>query len=198
MKIFRLLFFLIFCISLFAQDYSQKFTDGLNHETSQLSDNDSVLVWIFFKDKGKSLSKYFEKPTMVVSEASLTRRSHVFKSGSLIDQTDLPVNKDYISRIENLGARIKNVTKWFNGVSCYVTKSDLDNIAALNFVKKIDFVGQYKNAANPIINESNNQPTNIFLNKNNTTHKYDYGQSYAELEQIKVPEVHDWAILEME
>ena len=193
MKRIGLLFFLIiFSISLFAQDYSRKFTEGLNHETSQLSNNDSVLVWVFFKDKGKSLSKYYKDPKLVVSEASLERRSHVIKSGSLIDQTDLPVDKDYINQIQNLGVKIKNITKWFNGVSCYVLKSDLDKIAALSFVKKIDFVGRYINNVKPKINENNNPRLNPFLNKNSAvSHTYDYGQSLSELEQIKVPEVHD-------
>ena len=94
MKIFGLLFFLIFSLSLFAQNYSRKFTEGLNHETSQLSESDTVLVWVFFTDKGRSLNKYFEKPTLVVSKASLKRRAHVIKSGPLIDQTDLPVNRN--------------------------------------------------------------------------------------------------------
>ena len=191
MKIFGLLFFLIFSLSLFAQDYSRKFTEGLNRETSQLSENDTVLVWVFFTDKGKSLNKYFEKPTLVVSKASLKRRAHVIKSGPLIDQTDLPVNSDYINKIESYGARIKNVTKWFNGVACYVAKSDLYYISELNFVKKIDFVGRYVNNAIPIINQNYNPPTNTLLNKITATHTFDYGYSLAELEQIKVPEVHD-------
>jgi serine protease AprX len=191
MKIFGLLFFLIFSLSLFAQDYSRKFTEGLNHETSQLSESDTVLVWVFFTDKGKSLNKYFEKPTLVVSKASLERRSHVIKSGPLINQTDLPVNSHYIDKIESYGARIKNVTKWFNGVACYVAKSDLYNISELNFVKKIDFVGRYVNDVKPIINENFNPPPNTLLNKINAIHTYDYGQSLTELEQIKVPEVHD-------
>ena len=192
MKRIGLLFFLIiFSISLFAQDYSRKFTEGLNHETSQLSSNDPILVWVFFKDKGKSLSKYYEDPALVISEASLKRRSHVIKSGSLIDQTDLPVNKDYINQLQSLGVKIKNITKWFNGVSCYVLKSDLDKIAALSFVKKVDFVGRYINDVKPIINKNNNPPVNPFLKNKIVNHTYDYGQSFSELEQIKVPEVHD-------
>ena len=191
MKIFGLLFFLIFSLSIFAQDYSRKITEGLNHETSQLSESDTVLVWIFFTDKGKSLNKYYEKPTLVVSKASLERRAHVIKSGPLIDQTDLPVNRDYINKIESYGARIKNVTKWFNGAACYVAKSDLYNISELNFVRKIDFVGRYVNNSKPIIDENYNPPSNMYLHKFNTIHTYDYGQSLAELEQIKVPEVHD-------
>jgi serine protease AprX len=190
MKIFGLLLLLIFSLPLFAQDYSRKFTEGLNHETSQLSESDTVLVWVFFTDKGKSLNKYFEKPTLVVSKASLERRAHVTKSGPLIDQTDLPVSGDYINKIESYGARIKNVTKWFNGVACYVAKSDLYYISALNIVRKIDFVGKYVNDIKPIINENYSPPVNNLLNKN-ATHIYDYGQSLLELEQIQVPEVHD-------
>ena len=191
-RIGLLLFLIIFSASLFAQDYSRKFTAGLNHETSRLSSNDSVLVWVFFKDKGKSVSKYYENPTLVVSKASLERRSHVIKSGSIIDQTDLPVSKNYINQLQSLGIKIKNVTRWFNGVSCYVLKSELDRIAALNFVRKVDFVGRYVNTAKPIINENYNPPVTPFLNKKNlVSHNYNYGQSLQELEQIKVPEVHD-------
>jgi serine protease AprX len=191
MKLFGLLFFLIFSLSLFGQDYSRKFTEGLNHETSQLSESDTVLVWVFFTDKGKSLNKYFEKPTLVVSKASLERRAHVIKSGPLIDQTDLPVNRNYVNEIESYGARIKNVTKWFNGVACYIAKGDLYNISELNFVRKIDFVGRYVNRAKPIIDENYNPPPNAYLNKISAVHTYDYGQSLLELEQIKVPEVQD-------
>ncbi len=191
MKRVGLLFFLILSISLFAQDYTEKFTEGVNREVSQISNDDSVLVWVFFKDKGKSLSKYYEDPTLVVSQASLIRRSHVIKNGSLIDQTDLPVNKGYISQIENLGIKIKHITKWFNGVSCYVLKSDLDKVSSLSFVKKIDFVGRYKNAAEPILDKNYNPPSNNYFNKINNTHTVDYGQSLAELEQINVPKVHD-------
>ena len=190
-RIGLLLFFLIFSCSLFAQDFAGKITAGLNHEMSRISDNDSVLVWVFFKDKGKSLSKYYEDPTLVVSEASLVRRSHVIKSGSLIDRTDLPVNQNYINQVEDLGIKIKHVTKWFNGVSCYVLKSDLDKVAALPFVKKVDFVGQYVNTAKPIIDKNYNSPPNNLLNKLNTTHTYDYGPSFSEMDQIKIPDVHD-------
>jgi serine protease AprX len=191
MKIFGLLFFLIFSLSIFAQDYSRKITEGLNNETGQLSESDTVLVWVFFTDKGKSLNKYFEKPTLVVSKASLKRRSRVFKNGPLIDQTDLPVSRDYINKIESYGARIKNVTKWFNGAACYVAKSDLYNISELNFVRKIDFVGKYVNNAKPIINENFNPPSNSLLSKINVTHTYNYGPSLLQLEQIGVPEAQD-------
>src|SRR3972149_3344925 len=144
MKIFRLLFVLFISVSLFAQNYSPKYSAVLKERVGRISDEGTVLVWIFFKDKGNSLKKYFDKPSIVVSEASLKRRAKVLKSSELIDQTDLPVNNNYLNKIGKLGIRVKNISKWFNGVSAFVTKEDLDKIASLSFVKKIDLVGLFK------------------------------------------------------
>ena len=99
MKIFRLLLILIISISLYAQNYPPKYSAVLKDRVSRISDEGTVLVWIFFKDKGNSLNKYFDKPSMVVSEASLRRRAKVFNNSELIDQTDLPVNKNYLNEI---------------------------------------------------------------------------------------------------
>ena len=154
MKIFRLLFVLFISVSLFAQNYPSKYSAQLNDRVSRIEDDGTVLVWIFFKDKGNSLNKYFEKPSLVVSKASLKRRAKVFKSSELIDQTDLPVNKNYLNEIENLGVKVKNISKWFNSVSAFVAKEDLDQIASLSFVKTIDLVGLYKKPEPPGINDN--------------------------------------------
>src|SRR3972149_299560 len=189
MKIFRLLLILIISISLYAQNYPPKYSAVLKDRVSRISDEGTVLVWIFFKDKGNSLNKYFDKPSMVVSEASLRRRAKVFNNSELIDQTDLPVNKNYLNEIEILGVKVKNISKWFNGVSAFVAKKNLDKITSLDFVNKIDLVGMFKKSARPVINDNIIQP-GINLNKQNV-HTYDYGQSFNQVNLSKIPDVHD-------
>ena len=153
MRIVRLLFIFLFTATLFAQNYTQKYSASLKNELSRTSDDGSVLVWIFFKDKGLSLNKYFESPSNVVSEKSLKRREKVLPKSELIGFTDLPVNKNYINQLESINVHVKQITKWFNGISTIVKKSELPKISALNFVKKIDVVAVYKNPEMPKVEE---------------------------------------------
>jgi len=188
MRIVRLLFIFLFTATLFAQNYTQKYSASLKNELSRTSDDGSVLVWIFFKDKGLSLNKYFESPSNVVSEKSLKRREKVLPKSELIGFTDLPVNKNYINQLESINVHVKQITKWFNGISAIVQKSELPKISSLNFVKKLDVVAVYKNPEMPKVENELPSENNFRKLQNNT---YNYGNSYAELEQINVPAAHD-------
>jgi len=188
MRIVRLLFIFLFTATLFAQNYTQKYSASLKNELSRTSDDGSVLVWIFFKDKGLSLNKYFESPSNVVSEKSLLRREKVLPKSELIDFTDLPVNRNYINQLEAMNVNVKQITKWFNGVSAFVKKSELPKISGMNFVKKIDVVAVYKGPRQPEMDEQ--QPPDYDIKKVGN-HIYNYGNSLAELEQINVPAAHD-------
>ena len=109
---------------------------------------------------------------------------------SLIDFTDLPVNNDYISKLQSEGFELKQISKWFNGVSGYITKQEFDKYIGLPFVDKADIVYQLKKS--PEIKEPK-----IELNKINPTNKptgvnsLNYGPSLAQLQQINVPALHD-------
>ncbi len=154
MRIVRLLFIFLFSATLFAQNYTQKYSASLKNELSRTSDDGTVLVWIFFKDKGLSLKKYFENPSNIVSEKSLKRRAKVLPESNLIDFTDLPVSKNYINQLEAINVHVKQITKWFNGISTIVKKSELPKISALNFVRKIDVVAVYKGPEPPEMEEA--------------------------------------------
>lgn len=190
MKIIRLLFILLISTTLFAQNYYQKYSANLKDHLSEYSDQGNILVWVFFKDKGSSLNKYFEKPSSVVSEASLKRRAKVLKPDKLINFADLPVNKKYINELENTGVNVKHVSRWFNGISSYIKLEDLPKIASYNFVKNIDLVGLFKKPTPPELDKNIN-PNEFAFRKQKIVHNLDYGPSFEQLEQIKVPEVHD-------
>lgn len=187
MKIVRLLFIFLFSATLFAQNYTQKYSANLKDRISNISDDESVLVWVFFKDKGFSLNKYFENPQNVVSEKSLERREKVLPKSDLIDVTDLPVDKNYILQLEAFDIHVKQISKWFNGISTVVPKSDLPILASLNFVRKIDVVASYKKPEMP---ETENQSAEVNQFYKSDLYSYNYGNSLSALEQIKVPEVH--------
>ena len=177
---------------IFAQSQVEKFTPQLDDVISNSNQNEELLVWVFFSDKGNETQSYFQKPSTVVSEKSLKRRAKVLSDDKLISTTDLPVNQNYIEQIQSLGFQLKQKTKWFNGISGWVTKSELLQIANLPFVKQLDIVYRFRkdNFEEEIQNE-NSEELNQHLLKPGEVHSYNYGESLTQLNQITVPQVHD-------
>ncbi len=180
--------FLFFVSVSFAQSSMDKITKQLDILIEQSNADEELLVWVFFKDKGNATEKYFEKPTTVVSEKSLKRRSKVLSDEKLITNIDLPVNQNYTEQVQALGFKLKQKTKWFNGISGWATKQEIYNISSFNFVKQIDIVKKFKRDYQ-IEDEDAPPPVNqIKLNKTNS---FNYGPSFTQLDLITVPDVHN-------
>lgn len=175
---------------MFAQSSLEKFTPQLNAVISKSNQTEKLLVWIFFTDKGSDVQKYFSDPTKVVSEKSLKRRSKVLSGNKLITQRDLPVNQSYVDQIKTASFQVKQKTKWFNGISGLATKSELAQIAELPFVKQIDIVYRFRKDDEELLND-NPEELNPNLEKPEGTNSLDYGESFTQLNQITVPQVHD-------
>src|ERR1035437_9380801 len=174
----------------FSQTPVDKTSIVLKNKLSSVSDGSKVLVWIFFKDKGNSLNKFYSVPKNVVSELSLKRREKILDKSSLIDYTDLPVYNDYILKLQSEGFELKQISKWFNGVSGYITKQEFDKVLGLSFVDKADIVYQFKKRAEikePKIDLNKISPTN----KPTGVNSLNYGLSLTQLQQINVPALHD-------
>jgi serine protease AprX len=190
MKIFIAILSMLMSVSIFAQTNFNKETTQLNDLLNASSDKAELLVWVFFNDKGDNTAHYFTNPESVVSEKSLKRRAKVLPPDELISSMDLPVNSDYIKKVTSLGFKVKRKSKWFNGVSGYVTKSELGLISQLSTVKSLDVVHKFKTDYS-VEEDAGNQPQGNSLNKPNGINSYDYGQSFTQLNQINVPAVHD-------
>jgi len=175
--------------------------------SSSAQDKADTKYWIFFKDKGKfkptteikSGSEAYKEGMSLLSDKAVKRRLKVLPEDKLIDYRDLRVNADYISKIKNAGIEIIAVSRWFNGVSSYLTKSQFDKL------KKLGFVSGFKAGAklfkqslislSPV--EAGNYYDNLLFGKNrNSSSKniLDYGKSFPQLDLIKVPSVHDMNI----
>ncbi len=190
MKFFIVILSMLMSVSIFAQTNFNKGTTQLNDLLNASSDKAELLVWVFFNDKGDNTDHYFANPESVVSEKSLKRRAKVLPPDELISEMDLPVNNEYIEKVVSLGFKVKQKTKWLNGVSGYVTKSEIGLISQLSIVKSLDVVHKFKKDYS-VEEDAGNQPQGNSLNKQNGINSYDYGQSFTQLNQIKVPAVHD-------
>jgi subtilisin family serine protease len=109
---------------------------------------------------------------------------------SLIVFTDLPVYNKYISKLQSEGFELKQISKWFNGVSGYITKQEFDNVLELPFVENGDIVYQLKKS--PEIREQTGDLNKIKpTNQPARVNSLNYGPSLAQLQQINVPALHD-------
>lgn len=184
--------FILFVGIMFAQSSIEKFTPQLDAVVSNSNQGEELLVWVFFSDKGENIQTYFNKPITVVSEKSLKRRAKVLSENELITVRDLPVNQNYIDQVNSLGLKLKQKTKWFNGVSGWATKSELAQFANLSCVKQLDIVHRFRKDMSEEDNASNSpEESNPQLSKPEVTNSYNYGQSFTQLNQITVPQVHD-------
>jgi serine protease AprX len=144
-------------------------------------------TWVFFTEKpelsvlGKGMDLAAE---LNITQRAMDRRKKSLVSDALIDRADLPVPVKYIEAVESAGAEIICQSKWLNAVSIRADSTALNRIKTLPFVRAVRPVfSPYQSPVNDHPLTKSFQPVN--------THSLDYGSGYTQLEQIRVPEVHD-------
>ncbi len=148
----------------------------------------AIAVWVFFKDKGITSSVQYrralDESTAQLSERSLRRRM-LRGSKAGLDFTDLPVREDYLNQLKNLNMKIRVVSRWLNAASVEANRRQIERLRDLPFVRAVKKVVTFTRRR-PLREEEQlrnfgKPPGNLAL---------DYGESYAQLEQIHVPEFH--------
>jgi subtilisin family serine protease len=189
-RIYIPILLLLIYASAFAQSPVNKITASLETKINSSAATDEILVWVYFTDKGTNTDVYFTNPQLVVSEKSIKRREKVLGSIAPLTMRDLPVNSNYITQVKLKGLYVRWPSKWFNAVSGTANKSQLDQIALLPFVKKLDIVYKLRKGNQPET-DPNSMTQNLSDAQPDGVNIYDYGDSYAQLQQINVPAVHD-------
>ncbi|MFZ5981646.1 MAG: S8 family serine peptidase [Candidatus Zixiibacteriota bacterium] len=147
--------------------------------------SETVKIWVFFTDKRVfNQAEFDRKATEIdISEKNLTRRAKVNRDRVVF--ADLPVVRDYINAVADLGAKHRRTSKWLNAASFEVTTDLLERIAELPFVSSIRPVVGFKQeettTSKADIPESLDAMSPTTLN---------YGSSFGQLDQINVPQVH--------
>jgi serine protease AprX len=125
---------------------------------SVFSQNMEFKFFISFTDK--DLSEYnLSEPEKFLSQRSLLRREN---QNILLNKTDLPVSKTYISSIRDKNLKILNRTKWFNGVIVSTTDSSLIENINFSFVDSIIYFGKWE-----AINKQHHERIFSFHRQNN-------------------------------
>ena len=187
-------FFTIFSLlgsNNFSNEY--KLSKNIASEISIKTNDEKILVWIDFTDKGNNADYLMSHPELYLTQKAIERRKKIRPFNSLVDYSDIPLNNNYLSGLKNAGIEIKNKSKWFNRVSCYATKDQLSQIVNYDYVKKVELVARFKKSANHEEMKKMfdlNSPDNTG-NANNTDYALNYGSSLEQMEIINVPVAHD-------
>ncbi len=191
-KVFLPIFMLCLAAAAFAQQGPiSKISAALESQMTNASADEQLLVWVYFTDKGQNTDSYFSNPLSVVSEKSLKRRAKVLGENAALTMKDIPVNPAYLAQVKAEGLNIKWPSKWLNAVSGMAAKSQLDELEALPFVKKLDIVYKLKKGFQPETDQNAMKQILSKVTQPEGINSYNYGESYDELQQINVPAVHD-------
>lgn len=195
MKKLSLIPFLFLVLIAFQGNYStSKLSRSMETVVGRMSDTDSVLCWVFFKDKGPSTEKYLKNPSLVVTQKSIERRRKFKSEQNLIDETDLPVYSGYIDEFQKMGLQVKGKSKWLNSVSMYVAKSEVLKIEKLPFVSHIDLVVRFsKKYSSDLVEAPSVDQTKMILD-NKDKFDLDYGQSLTQNQMMSVPAMHNLGV----
>ena len=147
-----------------------------------------ALVWIYFTDKGPDVIEKLSNPETFLTEKSLERRIKRIKGNDLSDLRDVPVYDNYIRELTGAGIKIRHASKWFNSISCYASRVQLEYAASKSFVSRIEPVRKYKKVQSP--GNADNNLNSLYINPDNTS-SINYGPSITQNALISVPQVHD-------
>ncbi|NPA69000.1 MAG: S8 family serine peptidase [Chlorobi bacterium] len=138
---------------------------------------------IKFKDKANSVYST-DKPLEFLSERAMLRRQ---KYNIPVNEQDIPVNKNYIDSIKNLGFEIYAVTKWMNAVVVYSKDSTLiDKAYMFDFVDTAKFVKKDKPEF------KNPEPEKIEIeSKPDTFYTLDYGYGKNQVRMLNLHNLHN-------
>lgn len=141
-----------------------------------VTDADDYKIRITLKDKGTP-DFSISDPTAFLSAKAIERRR---KRNIPIDETDLPISKDYLQRIEGMGGKIVATSKWLNTVT--VTTSNefsLEHYKSFPFVKEVVLVGANRRVDPPPTRNYVDKPQ--IVSNHTATTKFDYGEAFSNI-----------------
>jgi hypothetical protein len=115
-----------------------------NKIDSECYGNNPIRAWIYFTDKGISSDDYARVLQAVGNNMNRSAYDKRISKGSIIGYGDIPLDRDYIKEVEALGGLLISKSKWLNAASFWLFEQDIDRIAGLDFVYKIDKVASFQ------------------------------------------------------
>jgi len=149
--------------------------------------------WVKFTDKSNTPYS-INNPEDFLSQRAIDRRN---SQGIAIIENDLPVDPAYIAAVENTGATLLNVSKWFNSVTIFTDDpAVLTAINSLPFVMSVDAIGssaKLSSSEKPFFeNETYETAPQAGTSKNLTSgDSYNYGSAFNQINMLNGIALHN-------
>lgn len=151
------------------------------------------LYVVNFSDKGLNTDATIN-PSAYLSEKAVERR---IKQKIAFDQSDIPVNEQYVRNISETGAKILTRSRWFNNVVIEATSEMVENMSDkpyISSIKKIDDLdNQYANkkSSKTFLEAEQITPWTKGIRKSVSTDIYDYGAAFNQINQLQGQYLHN-------
>jgi len=146
-----------------------------------------------FSDKG--LNRNALNPSSYLSTKAVERR---IKQNISFDQSDFPVNDQYIQTVSKTGARILTRSRWFNTVVIEANTAMINELSALPYVSKIQPLANYTKSqflplpsAKLSVEIETISPWMYEATKQGTSDLYNYGAAFNQINQLKGQYLHN-------
>lgn len=133
--------------------------------------------WVQFTDKSNTPYS-LSNPLEFLSQRALDRRS---AQSIALDDSDLPVDPNYIQQVESAGAQFLTKSNWLNSVSVHVPDSAVLNaITALPFVVSTEAVGRLRGDREI----EKFEQLKSFSGSSSSSPEDDYGLAYNQIDML--------------
>lgn len=159
--------------------------------------DDLATVWVEFGDKGEDGAEG-RAAQLARAEASLApralRRRLRTRVVPLVDERDVPVAPRYLAALRERGLAPIAVSRWFNRAAVRVPGRRLLEIASLGFVRRlapVERAVRIREIESPEAATSERIARHASPEGSRSTSAFDYGLTFDQLDQLRIPAVHD-------
>ncbi|MDI5899318.1 S8 family serine peptidase [Flavobacterium yafengii] len=141
-------------------------------------------AWVYFNAKPNS-QFYLDTPLEMLTQRALDRRTN---QNIAIDFKDIPVEESYIDQVKvAAGITVMAKSKWMNAVHVRGSQANINSLALLFFVSKVDFADKSLNQTAKIAKLSKIKKVNKIKK---TKIEYAYGSSSNQIQMLNGQQLH--------
>jgi len=141
-------------------------------------------VWVYFKDRGPAAD------ALAAAQATVTPRAvarRAARGSAGVTVSDAPPSSAYVAAVSAAATRVRQQSRWMNAVSVEATPAQVAAIEALPFVARVDVVRGFQKRRE----EMDTRVAAMAAEPLRKASGLDYGTGFAQVNQIKVPFLHD-------
>ena len=139
------------------------------------------LVFVFFKDKPNK-AQFYANPSTELSLKSINRRENL---NIPLNDSDAPIEINYIQNIKNLGFTVDDQSKWLNGVAVNATSTDIETLKSQPYVLSVESFVKNKTAG-----KTTHQYSKFDQLKKSSKTAFNYGNSADQIDQVNLRQLH--------